>query len=146
MKATTFAIVLVASCALWKPAAAQNVYKCGDGYSQQPCPGGKSLPVDDARSDAQRKQAGTAAARDARLADTLEKDRLKQEAQPATSYVPPPQFAPAPDTRPQATPKLRKPEVFTAVAPGDKARKPTKAGKSQKAKKPKAAEKPAAAR
>lgn len=142
MKATVFAIFLIAAGVAAERAGAQNVYKCEGGYNQQPCPGGKALPVDDARSEAQKKQAGAAAVRDARLADAMEKERLKQEAKPVSSYVPPPQFAPAPDAKPQATPKLRKPEVFTAVAPGDKAGKPKKPEK----KKPKPADKPAAAR
>ncbi len=136
MKATVFAIVLVAACAAAGRAAAQNVYKCEGGYSQQPCAGGQSLPMDDARSDAQKKQAAAAAGRDARLADSLEKERLRQEAKPAASYVPPPQFAPAPDAKPQVTPKLRKPEVFTAVAPGAKATQPEKKKPKQPAGKP----------
>ena len=32
------------------PAAAQTIYRCGDSYSQQPCPGGKEVQADDPRS------------------------------------------------------------------------------------------------
>jgi hypothetical protein len=122
------------------PAAAQNVYKCGDGYSQQPCPGGRSLAIDDGRSEAQKKQTNTAARRDARMADAMEKERLRQEAQPVPSYVPPPQFAPVPDTKPKAAPGAGKLDTFTAVVPGTG--KPPKDAADKK--KPKKPEKPAA--
>lgn len=139
------AIVLIAMCAGAAGAAAQNIYKCGDGYSQQPCPGGKSLAVDDSRSDAQKKQASAAARRDARLADGMEKERLKQEAQPVPSYVPPPNFPPTPDRKPEPSSKPRKPEAFTAVVPGSKPAKDDKKkdGKAKPAEK-KPADKPAA--
>ena len=42
------------ACAV--PAAAQGVYRCGNTYSQQPCPGGKEVAVEDERSAAQIKR------------------------------------------------------------------------------------------
>lgn len=124
------AIFLVATCAQGTLATAQNAYRCADGYSQQPCPGGKSLAVDDARTDAQKKQADAAAKRDARLANAMEKERVKQEAQPVSGYVPPPQFNAAPEGK--ASGKMRKPETFTAVAPGEK-KKPSGSKQAEKA-------------
>jgi hypothetical protein len=69
----------VAAWALGLPASAQTVYRCGHegrSYSQQPCSDGKPVRVDDARSDAERREAGHAAARDARIAHGLESERL----------------------------------------------------------------------
>ena len=139
MRKTSNAIISVATCAASAGAAAQNIYKCPDGYGQQPCPGGKSLAVDDSRTEAQKTQTATAARRDARAAQAMEKERLKQEAQPASSYVPPPHFPANPDGKAAATSKPHKPDTFTAVVPGSKPKKDAKA----KGKKPKAAEKPA---
>ena len=54
-------------------------------------------------------------ARDAKLADAMEKARLKEEAKPVAAYIPK-------DTKPreEKTAKLREPEVFTAAVPGSK--------------------------
>jgi hypothetical protein len=110
-------------------AGAQAIYRCGDSYSQKPCPGGKLVEADDARSAGQKAQTDQAVRRDAKAADALEKARLKEEAKPAQLVMPPekPQAA-----RPVATPALKKPEQFTAVAPkkpGETAKKKKKATK-----------------
>ena len=62
-------------------------------------------------------QARANTARDAKLADALEKARLKEEAKPTQVYIP----------KEKAVEKVadHKIEVFTARAPGDK-KKPTK--------------------
>ncbi|MDB5873348.1 MAG: hypothetical protein JWQ07_2790, partial [Ramlibacter sp.] len=70
----------VLSCALFAlgmgSAAAEDVYRCGDSYSQTPCPGCKVVQVEDARSASQRSQTSQAAHRDAKSADAMEKARL----------------------------------------------------------------------
>ena len=66
-------LCLLACVAGWSiPAAGQTVWRCGDTYSQRPCPGGKEVPAQDARDAAQRAQTGNAARRDAKLADEME--------------------------------------------------------------------------
>jgi len=79
---------LIACCALAvvlaAPAAraAETVYRCGpEGreYSSSPCPGGQALQVDDGRTAAQRKQAQAAARREAKLADSLSRERVARE-------------------------------------------------------------------
>jgi hypothetical protein len=127
------AMVFIAACAHGERAAAQTTYKCGETYSQQPCSGGSALQSVDARTEAQRVQAGAAAKRDAKLADAMEKERLKQEAQAAPANIlPRPDTTEAPQNRP-ATAKPKKPEVFVAVVPrkpGEKApKKKKKSGK-----------------
>jgi len=126
-----FATILIAATSLPIGAAAQNVYKCGSAYSQQPCPGGQALTAGDGRSLQQERESAHTAKRDARLADTMEKDRLKQEAQAAPANVLP---LPADmQERNARTPPLRKPEVFKAVSPAQPGAKPKK--KKKKAKK-----------
>jgi hypothetical protein len=111
--------VCLAALGWMAPAAAQSIYRCGDSYSQKPCPGGRLVPVDDVRSAAQGRQTTAAAQRDARTAEAMEKARLKEEANPAQAYIPPPR----PENplqeqgRTSGDAKSRKPAHFTAVAP-----------------------------
>jgi hypothetical protein len=127
------AFIFAAACALgaMHPAAAQGVYRCGDSYSQKPCPGGTLVPADDARSDSQRKQTRDAAQRDGKAADAMEKARLKEEAKPVQAYLPPPPSEPAAEEKkPGAAVKPKKPQYFTAAAP----RKPGEAAAKKKSK------------
>ena len=127
------AFVLLAACAAaaMAPTAAQNVYRCGDSYSQKPCPGGAVVPTDDARSEGQRTQTREAAQRDGKAADAMQKARLKEEAKPAPGYIPPPKIEPAAEEKkPQPMAKPKKPQYFTAVAP----RKPGEAAPRKKSK------------
>ncbi len=77
MKRFLLALSLVASAA-----SAQTVYRCGDGkqYSQTPCPGGKAVMADDARSAEQQRQAAAAARADAQQANALAAERRQREA------------------------------------------------------------------
>jgi hypothetical protein len=122
-------------------AAAQTIYRCGDTYSQQPCPGGSQVQAADPRSASQKSQAGAAARSDAKAADAMEKARLKEEAKPAQAYIPPakPQAAIEEDRATQDQ-EARKPAVFRATSPG----KPSpKAGQKKTAKAKKAKKKAA---
>lgn len=115
-------------------AQAQAIYRCGDSYSQQPCAGGKAIVAEQPTpTSAERKQSAAAAQRDARLADSLEKERVQREAQPAQLYVPPPRFEAT--AQPYKSPEkaaTRKLDVFTASAPGSKPTKDKKKGKTAK--------------
>ena len=118
-------------------AQAQSVYRCGESYSNQPCPGATVVPTDDPRSAAQRAEADAATRRDARSAQVLEKDRMRQEAQPAQAIIPTPASQPPATVADKTVSKagLKKPELFTAVVPrkaGDPA--PRKAKKAAKKK------------
>lgn len=64
---------------------AQTVYKCGNTYSQVACPDAKTVQVDDKREPEQKQQTDAATQRDAKLAKSLEIERLAQQkkAQPA---------------------------------------------------------------
>jgi hypothetical protein len=130
-------LVVVAGCV--PPAMAQTIYRCGDSYSQQPCPGGKPVAVEDSRTPAQRAQTTDAVKRQAAAADQLEKERVREEAKPASVGMPPEkveEFPPQRD-RTESAAKAKKPQYFTATSPrkpGEPAPKKKKA--KAKAKKP----------
>ena len=69
----SFTIILIAICGAFTRASAQNVYRCGNSYSQAPCPDGVPVDVQDARTAEQKIQSDAA--------DAMEKKRLKEEAQ-----------------------------------------------------------------
>jgi hypothetical protein len=121
------------------PVAAETVYRCADGYSQQPCAGGTPVQVGDERSAAQRTDSGAVARRDAKLAEQLQAARLTQEAQPPSAYIPAAKEA-APG-KPLAKPRRKaakkgdaEADLFTAGVPGSgKARKKVAPPKKDKA-------------
>ena len=136
MKPVTSAVLML--CLLTAAASAQNVYRCGESYSNQPCPGGTVVPTDDPRSAAQRAQTDAATRRDARSAQVLERDRLRQEGQPAQAIIPPPATEPTATVadRTSSATRPKKPALFTAVAPrkpGEVAPKKKKKAASKKA-------------
>ncbi|MDP3761079.1 MAG: hypothetical protein Q8R01_11265 [Ramlibacter sp.] len=131
MKRNLEAALLCVALAGWMlPAGAQAIYRCGDSYSQKPCPGGRVVEADDARSASQKSQTEEAVRRDAKAAEALQKARLKEEAKPAQVLLPPAKPQEATPRTPAAS-KPKKPEQFTAIAP----RKPGEA--DTKKKKPK---------
>jgi len=109
--------LLCAVLAGWMPSAgAESIYRCGASYSHKPCPGGgKLIEIDDARTSSQKAQTDQAVRRDAKAADAMEKARLREEAKPAQLVMPPARHEPL---RPVTISTMKKPEQFTAVAPG----------------------------
>ena len=61
-------------------ATAQQVYRCGNSYSQTPCNGAIAVNTDDPRTDSQRAEAKQALASDKALTKELEARRQKDEA------------------------------------------------------------------
>jgi hypothetical protein len=74
------ALLLLAISALSMNSIAQVAYKCGNSYSQTPCPDAVVINTNDQRTSAQKLQTDQAIQRDARVADSMEKTRLQQEA------------------------------------------------------------------
>jgi len=66
--------------ALAAAAHAQTVYRCGNSYSQQPCPGGGAIDASDKRTPEQRQAQEASAQHERRTADALEKSRQRDEA------------------------------------------------------------------
>jgi hypothetical protein len=128
IRPAVIATLLIASSALSTGVNAQNIYRCGDSYSQSPCAGGVAVDASDSRTRAQQAQAAADTARARQAANALEKDRLKQEdaAERAARQAPqadagkPP--AAAHDTKPAHTSKKKpkQPPYFTAHAAGEK--------------------------
>lgn len=75
------AITLIAACALSTGAWGQKIYKCGASYSQTPCDGAVTVIADDPRSKAQKTEADAATRSEMTAANSMEKTRLKAEAQ-----------------------------------------------------------------
>ena len=137
---TLKAIVLMVACTLSVAAIAQKTYKCGNTYSQLPCPDGVVVNTDDQRTSAQKMQADLATRRDAKAADAMEKARLSQEKRDLAANMPPSKTSqPAASKKTvakQITKKKKKaPEYFTAQVPGAK-KKPLPAKKNSPAKDP----------
>ena len=121
-------------------ASAQNTYRCGNTYSQTPCPNGKTLDVTDSRTADQKKQTDAATANSAKAGDNLEKARLAQEkrdlaankARPVViAPVAAPKVAAEPQPRTHAKRKKKTSPYFTAQAPREKKeKKPANAKKT----------------
>jgi hypothetical protein len=128
-------VALVFTALAWAAPAtaqgAQNIYRCGNTYSQQPCADGKLVAASDSRSAAQKSQTDEAAKRDARAADAMQKARIKEEARPVPVGVPATRPASAPkdtkksERKPKKS-KSKKDEPFTAVAPPKPGEEPAK--------------------
>ncbi|HBH38196.1 MAG TPA: hypothetical protein DDX06_07415 [Curvibacter sp.] len=73
-------LLAAAALACCAAAPAQTVYRCGNSYSQTPCPGGSTLDATDSRTPEQRKAHEASVRQEKRAGDTLEKTRLKEEA------------------------------------------------------------------
>ena len=123
------AIVLIAiATVLSTGASAQNTYKCGDTYSQLPCPGGVIVNATDKRTSAQKTQSDLATARDARTADAMEKARLQQEKIDIAANTPTvkpasPDKANNTQTIQVKKKKKKEQEYFIAQIPGEKKKK-----------------------
>jgi hypothetical protein len=128
MKRHFFAVMLAsAACA-----AQAQVYRCGQTYSQKPCPEGKLIDSSDPRSAAQRAEAKRAVAKDKQLAADLERERRQRESAIAPgaatlTAVPgaPAASKPVPvKTRAKSRTKKHRPATdkdFSAVVPASKA-------------------------
>ncbi|WP_280154354.1 hypothetical protein [Piscinibacter sp. XHJ-5] len=60
-------------------ATAAPIYRCGQSYSQTPCPGGKLIDSADPRTAAQRAEARRVSEREKKLAARMEQDRVSKE-------------------------------------------------------------------
>jgi hypothetical protein len=133
----SIAVLGLAAAGWMAPAAAQGIYRCGDSYSQQRCPGGTPVQAEDARSTEQARQTSVAAQRDARMADAMEKARLQEEAKAAQAYIPPPKAQDADQEHGKTArgAKAAKPAHFTATSPRKPGEKQVKKKKGKAKKK-----------
>ena len=109
-------------------AGAQQIHKCGNSYSQMPCPDGVVIDATDGRTKAQKTQADLATERAERTAAAMEKARLQQEKAATATRAPKVKAkasAPASKNRNSQAKKNKKKEseYFTVQIPGKKTAK-----------------------
>lgn len=72
-------VATLLAAAAMSAAQAQTVYRCGNAYSQAPCPQAQAVDVGDSRSAAQQAEARRVADDERRLATEMRRDRLADE-------------------------------------------------------------------
>lgn len=72
-------LFVIAGLTLVPGSQAQTIYRCGNAYSQTPCPDGTLLNLNDRREPDQKKQTDAAADQAARLARNMEQTRIAEE-------------------------------------------------------------------
>ena len=150
-KLICIATFFIASYAIPTGASGQEVYRCGNAYSQKPCPDAVRVDVQDARTNAQKAEADANTQREATAADAMERARQKEEAQqraanaklasaqarkattkPRVSASTPTEdgtSAATGKTKKKASKKKKQPEFFTAHAAPDKPKAAASAAK-----------------
>lgn len=78
-KSPSIALFFIAILVVTTGAKGQNVYRCGNSYSQKPCTDGVVIDVQDTRTPAQKADSDALARREAATANSMEKTRLKEE-------------------------------------------------------------------
>jgi hypothetical protein len=116
MKTLAAAALLLSLCPALSAAA--PIYRCGQSYSQTPCPGGKLIDAADPRSAAQRAEARRTAERERQLAARMERERRKEEAAPQPVATGIDATAPA-RAASQAAPAKGKSSKKKGAKPGD---------------------------
>lgn len=114
----TLCLVAAAAVSTW--AAAQTIYKCGDSYGQQPCPGAVIIDAADQRTSDQKKQTDLATARIAQSADAMEKARIKQAQIDLAANTAPAQANSGEDRAKQVKKKAKGSKYFAVHALGEK--------------------------
>jgi hypothetical protein len=126
------AFFMVAATVFSMGPRAQSIYRCGNAYSQTPCPGAEPLQLNDSRQPEQKQQTDAAAGQAARLAQTMEQTRIAEEKRLLAGRQSMPSTAPerpASDTVSKGSitttltpkrvqPKHKKPDAFIAEVPG----------------------------
>lgn len=126
----SFAIILIAACAISTGAQAAKVYKCGHSYSQIPCADGLELNTPAEPSAQQQRAARKASEWEEKTARALEKERLNAEKaalkeQQSADKSRKSQDKSAEKEKVKDSKKSKKePEFFIAKAPAAKASQP----------------------
>jgi hypothetical protein len=126
------AALMLTGAALALGVQAQTIYRCGNVYSQVPCPGAEPLQLNDPRQPEQKQQTDAASEQAARLAQTMaqtriaEENRLLASQRPITATAPkkPETGTPSPTilTPKRMQSRHKKPAAFIAEVPGSEKR------------------------
>jgi hypothetical protein len=143
MKASTYKIAILAMAACcWcvspEAVAGTAAWRCGNTYSDRPCPDGKPLALDDTRDAAQKREADRTTREALAAGDQLERERLRQEKaqadrQPTLIDSRPAAPKPEADSAKKKKKGKKDPDYFSAHDPVATAKK--KAEKAEKAEK-----------
>lgn len=128
MQRLVLALAFATMAAVAGTAAAAPIYRCGNTYSQQPCPEGRIVEATDPRSAAQRAEARRVAAAERKATAEAEHERKTQDKvaqkQPGSLSAAAPASAPASAAH-KGKKKSAKAESgskdFVAAVPRDKA-------------------------
>ena len=71
--------IAIGVCSAGAAAQGANTWRCGNTYSDQPCEGGRTVKVDDRRSDEDRRAADAGTRGIQTQADRMERNRLSLE-------------------------------------------------------------------
>lgn len=71
--------VAIGACSMGASAQGTGTWRCGNTYSDQPCEGGRTVKVDDRRSDEDRRAADAGIRSAQTQADRMERSRLSLE-------------------------------------------------------------------
>jgi len=71
--------IAIGVCSAGAAAQGANTWRCGNTYSDQPCEGGRTVKVDDRRSDENRRAADAGTRGVQTQADRMERNRLSLE-------------------------------------------------------------------
>jgi len=71
--------IAIGICSAGAAAQGANTWRCGNTYSDQPCEGGRTVKVDDRRSDEDRRAADAGTRSAQTQADRMERNRLSLE-------------------------------------------------------------------
>ena len=130
---SSIAAIFIASCALSTGASGEEVYRCGNAYSQKPCTDAVLVDVQDARTREQKAQADAATQREAAAANAMEKARLKEEAQQRAANA---KLAAADKKKQAAKPKKAASAADTADAGASSGKTKKASAKKKKKKEP----------
>lgn len=124
MRAACLALIGIVAFA---PVQGQTVYRCGQSYSNEPCPQGRAIDVQDTRTEAQRAESVASHERQGMMADQLAEQRVREEAASPTGVAGINGHRASADTL-QEKPKAKKRksrdhEDYTAAIPGSRKKK-----------------------
>lgn len=77
----SIAIILISTYVVSTRASAEDVYRCGSAYSQNPCPDAVKINVRDSRTPLQKAEADAKTRAETAQVQTIEKAHKKEEAQ-----------------------------------------------------------------
>jgi wyosine [tRNA(Phe)-imidazoG37] synthetase (radical SAM superfamily) len=124
------ALFFIAACVFPSMACAANVYKCGNSYSQVPCPGAVEINTSGSPDAMRQRAARKEAEKEKKAANAMEKQRLaeeraelkaQQQAEKARLVPLKADEKESPNTK-KKSPK--EPPYFTAKVPATKASQP----------------------